>query len=70
MATQTNTVGQSLKALRQLAGLTQLQVADRADSANSYLSKVESGAFVPAKDYIARITSVITDELKRQSTAA
>lgn len=63
MATQTPQVGQSLKALRQLAGLTLEQVSNRADTAPAYLSKVENGKLVPNNVYVARVSMAIAEHL-------
>lgn len=63
MANQTPQVGESLKALRKLAGLTLHQVSLRAETAPEYLSKVENGKLVPTNVYVARVSMAIAEHL-------
>jgi transcriptional regulator with XRE-family HTH domain len=60
MATTKTQPGQALRGLRKKAGLTLADVADIADTAPAYLSKVESGALEPSESYFWRIASSIT----------
>lgn len=52
--------GQALRGLRKQAGLTLADVADIADTAPAYLSKVESGALAPSDSYFWRVAASIT----------
>lgn len=69
MSEQQNQIGQSIRTLRQLAGLTLKDVAIRADTAISYLSKVETGKFIPAPAFVAKVTAVIADSLAEKVAA-
>jgi len=55
--------GAAIRTLRNMAGLTLQQVAERADTAISYLSKVERGELTASQDYVARVVSVIADAM-------
>jgi transcriptional regulator with XRE-family HTH domain len=55
--------GDSLRSLRNLAGLTLAEVADIGGTSIAYLSKVERGEFVPTKRYVAQVTSAIAGVL-------
>lgn len=55
--------GESLRSLRNLAGLTLSEVSDIAGTSIAYLSKVERGDFVPTKRYVAQVTSAIAGVL-------
>ncbi|MCM6761416.1 helix-turn-helix domain-containing protein [Rathayibacter sp. ZW T2_19] len=50
--------GRTLKSLRDRAGLTVAQAANRADTSAGYLIKLEEGAFLPTSTYTRRITAV------------
>lgn len=67
MSEQQDQTGRSIRALRKLAGLTLKDVAERADTAVSYLSKVETGKFTPAPSFVGRVTAVIADSLTDQA---
>ena len=60
MATTKTQPGQALRGLRKQAGLTLADVADIADTAPAYLSKVESGVLEPSESYFWRIAASIT----------
>lgn len=60
MATTKSQPGQALRGLRKQAGLTLADVADLADTAPAYLSKVESGTLAPSESYFWRVASSIT----------
>lgn len=64
MNRQTVTAGESIRALRQLAGMTLIEVASAADTSIAYLSKVETGKFIPTKQYVAQVTTAIADRLR------
>ncbi len=64
MNRQTVTAGESIRALRQLAGMTLEDVSAAADTSIAYLSKVETGKFVPTKQYVAQVTAAIADRLR------
>lgn len=65
MATQTQTAGESIRTLRQLAGMTLNEVAETAGTSIAYLSKVETGKFLPSKAYVALVTAAIAEGLRR-----
>lgn len=58
------TAGASIRTLRKLAGMTLEEVAEAADTSIAYLSKVETGKFVPTKGYVASVTFAIATRLK------
>lgn len=60
---QGTTTGQSIRALRQLAGLTLGEVARDANTSIAYLSKVETGKFTPTKAYVAQVTAAIASHM-------
>lgn len=64
MQNQTVSAGESIRALRRLAGMTLEEVAVSADTSIAYLSKVETGKYVPTKGYVAQVTSAIADRLR------
>lgn len=64
MKRQTTTAGESIRALRQLAGMTLEEVSVAADTSIAYLSKVETGKYVPTKQYVAQVTTAIADRLR------
>jgi putative transcriptional regulator len=51
--------GQKLRDLRADAGLTQKQLAERADVRRESISHAESGAHVPTAEAIARIAKAL-----------
>lgn len=55
--------GATLRELRKYAGLTLAEVAAEADTSVAYLSKVETGKFVPTKVYVATVTTAIAKRL-------
>lgn len=63
MATDTSTPGDTLRNLRKYAGLTLEDVATRADTSIAYLSKVETGKFIPTRAYVAAVTAAIASSL-------
>lgn len=50
--------------LRKLAGLTLEEVAQDADTAVAYLSKVETGKLIPSKGYVATVTAAIAVRMR------
>lgn len=50
-----------------MAGLTLKEVADGADTAVAYLSKVETGAMEPSKSYVARVAAFISDSMLKEA---
>ena len=60
MASTKTQTGHTLRGLRKAAGLTLADVADIADTAPAYLSKVESGALEPSPSYFWRVAQSIT----------
>lgn len=64
MTRQTATAGESIRALRRLAGMTLEEVSVAADTSIAYLSKVETGKFIPTKQYVAQVTTAIADRLR------
>lgn len=69
MAGQTVAAGAALRSLRLLAGLTLKQVAHQADTAISYLSKVERGELAPSQEYVAKVAYVISRGILREAAA-
>lgn len=59
MATTKAQTGHTLRGLRKAAGLTLAEVADIADTAPAYLSKVESGALNASPAYFLRVAQSI-----------
>lgn len=55
--------GDTLRKLRELAGLTQVEVATEADVSVAYLSRVEKGHMEPTLSYVAKVTRAIADRL-------
>lgn len=53
-----------------MSGMTLKEVAAAADTSISYLSKVESGKFVPSQDYVARVAFVIAKSMLPPKVAA
>jgi transcriptional regulator with XRE-family HTH domain len=51
-----------------MSGMTLKEVASGADTSISYLSKVESGKFVPSQDYVARVAFVIAKSMLPETT--
>lgn len=62
METKT-TAAESLRTLREFAGMTQKEVADRAKTSPEWLSKIETGQRKASKSFIGRIADVIAQEL-------
>lgn len=62
-------VGRSLRTLRQLAGLTLEDVARIAETSVAYLSKVETGKFVPSKTYVRQVTTAIARSMGETAAA-
>ena len=65
MTKHTEAPGAALRQLRIAAGLSMKQVAYRAETDMSYLSRVETGKQVPSMAFLGKITRVIADELAR-----
>lgn len=63
MKQQTQPPGVTIKALREMAGLTLKQVATGADTSISYLSKVENGVYAPTQVYVARVVAFISSTM-------
>lgn len=68
MSNQANPSGQAMRTLRQIAGLTLDNVAELADTAPAYLSKVERGVLTPTRGYVATVTSAITTYMLADAT--
>jgi transcriptional regulator with XRE-family HTH domain len=64
MPGQRGSPGESIRTLRQLAGLSLEAVASTADTSTAYLSKVETGKLVPTKSYVAKVTTAIAAHLR------
>lgn len=60
------TPGQSIRALRQLAGLTLDQVAESAKVSATHLSKVETGKARPSSAWVAVVTKAISEGMQRR----
>lgn len=56
-----------LRTLRERAGLTPAQVAQRAKVSESYLRRVESGEATPSDAWFGFIASVLADALIEES---
>nr|WP_279630809.1 helix-turn-helix transcriptional regulator [Rathayibacter sp. VKM Ac-2804] len=56
-------IGQSLRTMRMLAGLTLEDVAREADTAVAYLSKIETDKLIPSKTYVGTVTAVLSRAL-------
>lgn len=65
--TQQPSPGAAIRTLRTMSGLTLQQVANRADTAIAYLSKVERDELAPSQDYVARVVRVIADEIQARN---
>ncbi|KUF06864.1 helix-turn-helix domain-containing protein [Leucobacter sp. G161] len=63
MTKQAQPLGAMIRGLRDMAGLTLKEVATGADTSVSYLSKVETGVFVPSKGYVARVVAYISSSM-------
>lgn len=68
MPQQKDQPGTALRTLRQLAGMTLEEVASRAGTSSSYLSKVERGSLTPTIHYVAKVALVIADETLSTAT--
>ena len=55
MQTKTSEFGALLRALRERQGVSQSKLAERADFDHSYVSRLESGARMPARDAVDRL---------------
>ncbi|OOB91218.1 helix-turn-helix domain-containing protein [Rathayibacter sp. VKM Ac-2630] len=64
MPGQRGSPGESIRTLRQLAGMSLSAVAKAADTSSAYLSKVENGKFLPTNAYVAKVTGVIAAHLR------
>lgn len=64
--------GESIRNLRNIAGLTLDDVAELVPTSTSYLSRVETGKVQPTHFWIGKVTAVIADVLveKRRTNAA
>lgn len=62
MPTQENSVGESIRRRRKEAGLSQEELASRADITQSHLSKLERGERPPSIKVYGRIESEINRE--------
>lgn len=65
-----NATGESLRTLRKLAGLTLEELATLANTSIAYLSKVETGKFVPSRAYVAQVTAAIAETLRSEQVSA
>lgn len=52
-------IGQRLKTLRQIKGLTQEELAERTDLSKGYISQIESGYASPSMDTFLSILEVM-----------
>lgn len=62
----------SLKARRQQAGISQIELSRRIGRSRNYIAKMESGAFSASANVVARIDEVLgvgQDAVKLQRTA-
>lgn len=50
--------------LRNLAGMTLEAVASAAGTSVAYLSKVETGKYVPTRGYVAQVTSALAEHMR------
>jgi transcriptional regulator with XRE-family HTH domain len=64
MTAQAISAGATLRVLRNLAGMTLEDVASAAGTSVAYLSKVETGKFIPTKSYIGQVTAVLAERMK------
>lgn len=55
--------GAVLRTLRQRAGLTAEEVADRAKVTESYLLQVETGRIIPSDAWLGHVAAILADEL-------
>lgn len=62
--------GEAIRSLRQIAGLTLADVAKGADTAISYLSRVERGDVVPSGEYLGRVTNFISLAMLQEPESA
>lgn len=67
MKKQAQPPGAMIRGLRDLAGLTLKEVASGADTSVSYLSKVETGVFVPTRGYIAKVVGFISASMMAEA---
>lgn len=69
MTTKASTTGQALRRLREVAGLTLDQVADRADISAAYLSRVETGKCRPSVQWTAVVTKALSAGMTERAEA-
>lgn len=69
-ATFRTAFGQALKTAREAAGLTQRELAERADLADKYLSRVEVGAATPSIFVATKLSTALGVPLDTLTTAA
>ncbi len=62
--TDSGSPGKTLRELRQYAGLTLDDVARAADTSIAYLSKVETGKFIPTRLYVSQVTAAIAQSIR------
>lgn len=66
--TQISHPGQALRVLREEAGLTAREVADRAGVSPAYLSRVENGNVFPSATWLSVIATAIAAALVESAT--
>lgn len=62
-------IGESMRTLRKHAGLTLEDLATAANTSVAYLSKVETGKFIPSRSYVASVTAAIAAHLQAEAVA-
>ena len=62
MQQKTSEFGGLLRTLRERQGVSQSKLAERADFDHSYVSRLESGARMPARDAVDRLGEALTLE--------
>lgn len=67
MAQQSIAAGVSIRSLRKYAGMTLDDLARAADTSVAYLSKVETGTYVPTRAYVAKVTAAISREIESRA---
>lgn len=56
-------IGQRIKELRKRKGLSQEEVAEKADTSTNYLSRMERGTENPTLDMLIKLSDALTVEL-------
>lgn len=63
MKTTTTNPAANLRILREFAGLSLSQVAEAAETSESWLSKIETGKRTASTAFIGRVAGVIADSM-------